>query len=503
MLVLMFIFYQSNLFSQNQFSLSGRTIKNISTTSSNTIERGSSIKLIGMGVITNRATHERTPYYSLSVNSMTYAIEIKNIDKIEFDRPNTSSDAWAILAIKSGTYENLLNNGYQYDLRNQMDEENVDFIDLINKQDGFFYDPYLQDYLQRILIKIHPITLLDERPGNLNIQILKSDSPNSFCSTNGTIFITTSLLSVINSEDELYGVIAHEIAHFVFDHQIINLNKQINRAERAAFWSAFATVLAGATEAYLATEHEIYTGGALTLATAMSSVEISSAITERLGVKYSQDQELEADRAVIEVMKCLKRDTLAFSSALTKLRNYNLSVGNYYALSGSGTHPNLDYRISLLGYANPEKYSSPKYQKLISIVTTYNAILEYNNFHLLACNQLVDKNIEAGVATEDDYILKGIVLRILYDSDETNLSALQYIQKAKKLNVTPTIEVHKQEGITLLRLNKNIEAIEAFKTYKSLLDQEYSKQEKNFKNTDYLKQEIDWTNTMIYKVSSI
>src|SRR5262249_1698486 len=49
-------------------------------------------------------------------------------------------------------------------------------------------------------------------------QILNQEEPNAFAIPGGGIYVSRGLLALINSEDELAGVLAHEIAHVTERH---------------------------------------------------------------------------------------------------------------------------------------------------------------------------------------------------------------------------------------------------------------------------------------------
>jgi hypothetical protein len=327
--------------------------------------------------------------------------------------------------------------------------------------------------------------------------------PNAFIFPNGSLIITTGLLSTINSEQELIGVLAHEISHFVLDHSTINLNKAIQRQKAAEFWAGFATVLAATSEIYTASQNQYYVPGALTYSTAILSYSIAAAFTERLGLKYSREQEMAADKCAIELMKYLKVDPTALASALSKIRDYCLINGNYYALTGDGTHPSLKQRIEAIG--PPNQFNSIPYDKTISFVNSTNAIMEFNNKHFIACQKLVDRNIIAGIPTEDDFILKAMTNLCLYDNEEKNNESFDLINKAKKLNVAPTININKQEALVLIRLKRYPEAISALESYNEKLGLEYQRIEKYgwISTMQYLEEETNWTAKMIYKVKSM
>ena len=158
---------------------------------------------------------------------------------------------------------NLLSKGLQYELRNESNNEAIEYINTLNKYNRFFEDEYFEDYMYTLINKIHKGILNDERPGNIYLKILKDPEPNAFALTNGCIVVTTGLLSTIQSEDELIGILAHEIAHFALDHQIINYNKEQDRKKRAEFWATFATVAAASADVYLSINNDNHIPGVL------------------------------------------------------------------------------------------------------------------------------------------------------------------------------------------------------------------------------------------------
>jgi predicted Zn-dependent protease len=289
-------------------------------------------------------------------------------------------------------------------------------------------------------------------------------------------------------------VLAHEVAHFVLDHQIVNINKAISRQKRAEFWAGVATATAAALDAYLATQNEYYIPGNLTYSAAVLSYSIANSISERIGTNYNLSQELEADNAATMILECLHRETRALGAALTRIKEYCIINGDYLALSGSGTHPGLDDRINKIGKMDPSTLNNLKYDRLVSFLNTFNASSEYYLKHIETSIELASRNIEAGVGIEEDYLIKAMAIRQLNDTPEKNLEALELINKAKSLNIVPTNYIFKQEGITLLRLGRNKEASEAFKTYENNLEKISEKSEK-------LNKEIEWTRKMISKMS--
>ena len=420
---------------------------------------------------------------------------------------NSLTDFWQDQCVRREVYENLVSKGPQYDLRQDLEIETLKYLEKMRDNDLLFDDNYLENYLYSLVYKIYPGTINDGRPGIVSVKIQRDSSPNAYICPNGTMIITTGLLSTINSEDELIGVISHEVSHFVLDHSIININKAEKRQKAAEFWAGFTTVLAAAAEGYIASQNEYYVPGALTYSTAVLSYTIASNVIERMGLKYSRDQETEADLCAIQLMKFINVDSTALSSALSKIKNYCILKGDYLALSGEGTHPNIDGRIARIG--KPKTHISISYDKMISFINSQNAVYEYNSNHFKACQNLVNRNIAAGVPTEEDYILKAMTNLSLYDNVEKNTEALELINKAKLLNVVPTINLFKQESLVLIRLKKYQEAIKALETYANSIKLEYTKLEQ-IKNDyawgstkNYLDNQAEWTSKMIYKVNNL
>ena len=113
-------------------------------------------------------------------------------------------------------------------------------------------------------------------------------SANASTYPNGTIVINTGLLSTLHTEDELVACLAHEVAHFVLDHHLININAEIKRQKAAAAVAAFATVVAAVAEGAAAYySNGYYMPGAVTAATAIGATAIANEIVTSLGMEYS------------------------------------------------------------------------------------------------------------------------------------------------------------------------------------------------------------------------
>lgn len=434
-------------------------------------------------------------------------VDIRKLDNISFS-PSNPMEFWQKQALIYGVYKNILKNGIQYGLRKELEGEALNYINYTENNNMIFKDSYLESYLYALSYKIYPVSLKDGRPGLFNVKILKSIVPNAFMFPNGTMFISTGLLSTVNSEEELIGVMAHEISHFVLDHSIININKALQRQKNAEFWATFATAVAAAADIYTAVNNKYYIPGAFTMQTASLAFTIASQINERMGLQYSRAQEMEADKCATELMKFINVEPRALSSALKKIKKYCILNGNYFALTGEGTHPALDDRISAIGQPTTD-FNNSGYDKTISFVNSFNAVLEFNNHHLQACSDLVNRNINSNIATEDDYVLLAMITTFMHDNEAKNKEALNYINAAKTLNISPSINLLKQETIILIRLGRFEDAINCLNKYLAAIEKERLNLE-NIKNpkewsyaNTYLSDEYEWTVKMKNKVSKM
>lgn len=501
LLTMIFLTCISAVNAQNELTLTGKAIKDISPVDGVKIKKGDLLTLIGYNIVTTSLNPQMKPDYVVQYLSTSdeknALLSQSDIDKIDFNPPTSTKDAWDYISVKNEVLPYLIKNGMQFDMRSEMDEECHLYLQQLEEGNYLLNDDYIEGYLQSLATNIHSATLPYGRPGNIAVKILKTSDINAFCMPNGTVLLTTELLSTINSEEELIGVLAHEIAHFALDHQVKNLTAQIQRQKRAEFWAGLATAFAAVGEVYLATNNDVYMGGNLIMATAILATSIADEVIDRMGAKYSIDQEKVADEAAGVILTAYGKNKSAYGSVLIRVRDYYFKQGKYAALFSSNTHPDITSRIKACGGGDPEANYSDEFLQKISAVNTFSAIKEYNLLHYVKCNELLDKNIKAQVATETDYIMKAMVLRSLYDTPDRMNEALSYLSKAESLNVYSYNSVFKEKGLILLRLKRNEEAKKAFNTY--LVNLEKSEVQK----TQYITNEIKWSREMIYKSSKL
>lgn len=434
-------------------------------------------------------------------NNVIREISQDDLKNITF-KPQNTKEFWQVKALQNEVYFNLAKNGFQYDLRKEAENDAIDYIGFLRKNNLIFNDFFIESYLYQLIYKIYPLQINDGRPGILNITIEKNAMPNAFVFPNGTLIVTTGLISCLNSEEELIAVLAHEVAHFVLDHSIININKAKARQRRAEFWSGVATTLAAGVDIYYASKNEYYSFGNFTYSVSVLSNTISELMLDRLGLMFSREQELLADKCAVDLLNFIGIKSGTLASALDKIKNVYIVNGEYSALSSNGTHPSINDRIKAIG--SPVKCESKNYDVIVSSVNQYNAFELYQKKLWDNSYLLCQRNINSGVATEDDYILSALINLNKYDSEDENLKTLKYIEKAKQVKVIPNINISKYEAVALMRLNRKQQAISSLEQYILDISVEKEKQEKfnNQSILSYLVSEKEWALKLIFKIKN-
>lgn len=415
---------------------------------------------------------------------------------------------WKSKALSENVYTNIMENGIQYDIRNALDEDCIDYIKFLESNGSFLNDDYIKDYLQSIFLKIYPESLNDGRTSQLDIRVLKTNEPYAAILANGTALISLGILNMANSEDELTAVLAHEAAHFVLDHHVQNINAEIKRQKRGEFWASVATLAVASAATYAAIQDDIYFNPSLIANTAVIASAISSEIVERVGMKYSREQEMKADECAADLLTHIGYNKDALGSILAKMRNYYYLTGNFKVFTDNGTHPNINYRIEKLGVPKTQ-YADTEYDVKISNLLTMGAYYEYYSSHFQTSETLIRRNIKSGAATEEDYILMALVNLAQYNTQEKYRESLEYLQKAKTLNVNPDYQANKIEALVYLRMDDKNAAKKSLNLYSEALQNDIASidpawlSSNNWNDVNSrLNDEMVWTRKMLFKLSN-
>lgn len=406
--------------------------------------------------------------------------------------------------IINNVISNIEKKGFQYELRKEMEDDALNYINKVKSYGLEFDDPYLETYIYSLVAKIAPTQLIDGRPGSINLLIQQNPSINACCYPNGTIVLNTGLLAVLHSEDELVAILAHEIAHFILDHSVQNVNAAVSRQKRAEFWAAVATGITAVAEGYAASQNAYYVPGAATIGMAVMASSIASQVVDRLGMNYNHLQEVEADKLAIEALKILGYNENALATALSRLEGEYIKERNNAMYINSYTHPALVERIEKAGVVYESR--NEEFEQIISFAVSNTAMMKYSDRRFRLCLPYVIQNIENRVATADDYILKANCLLCTQNDEKSNHEVLELINQAKLLD-SENINIYKTEIIATLRINDKAKAFELLEQYIAKLSSynlDNIKSENTWDNMrEFIIAENTWANKMRIKLSGM
>jgi len=157
--------------------------------------------------------------------------------------------------------------------------------------------------------------------------VVDMSEPNAFALPGGYVYVTRGLLAITCSEDELAGIVGHEIGHVAARHAV----QRVSRAAPLGILTGIGAAATGIVSPLLGA----VVGG------------LGSAANDVLLAPYGRDQEREADRVGAEMSAKAGWDPAALADALRTLeREDALSTqGNTSRSSFFATHPPLPERV--------------------------------------------------------------------------------------------------------------------------------------------------------------
>jgi len=191
-------------------------------------------------------------------------------------------------------------------------------------------DPYVTGYVNRVGKRI--LSVMPEQPFRYRFYVINQDMYNAFATPAGHIFIYSGLMKDLEGEEELAGILGHEIAHVSCRH----ISEKIDRSKKigvAALAGMAAGVLLGA-------------GGAATAAQAVTAGTMAA--TQSLALSYSREDEMQADQVGLAYLTQAGYTGKGLYTSLKKIRSrewYTTDQVPTYLR----THPASEDRLIYLG----------------------------------------------------------------------------------------------------------------------------------------------------------
>ena len=234
---------------------------------------------------------------------------------------------------QSGDYHQALNNHHwNYKNRKILHDAAQEYLVQLELQEAFYVDPELEDYLYQLINQIRPKAFPVQQKIHLNIKVFKSAIPETFSFANGTILISTGMLSLLHSEDELMAILAREIAHLTLDHNVETYTSMQTKKTISAIIGA--SVYVATTMNSIDKGHDYWDADYLGEFVGASSALLSYGILSALGVGYNRSRIYEADELAQEWMMKNNKNPYALPQAIRRLQYFeNQYRGTINALS--------------------------------------------------------------------------------------------------------------------------------------------------------------------------
>ena len=207
--------------------------------------------------------------------------------------------------------------------------EQSDLLDTKFEREGLvLHDEAANAYVRRIGQSLVPKGLELERV-SWNFRVLRDPQPNAFALPNGSIYITTGLIFLIDNESQLAAIIAHELTHVMRRHTYVQ-----NRSNRKKFLTMNIMAAVGA-----------YAPGGIAGAVIIVVTTVAPFILMATVYGYSQDLEREADLKGVDMMISAEYSPEEMVNVM-KLLDKDIEGENIRLFYND--HPSLDERIKYL-----------------------------------------------------------------------------------------------------------------------------------------------------------
>jgi len=183
-------------------------------------------------------------------------------------------------------------------------------------------DVDINERVERILKKI--VVVSDRTDMVYFIKIFDDEPINAISLPGGYVYLFRGLIEKTENDDQLAGVIAHEVGHITAKHGVKRMQ------------SAYAS-MALQVAAISSGKNSVARGANLALTS--------------LFLEYSQQAEFEADRLAVKYMKKAGYDPAAMADFLRIMRSEK-DKGPLKEFSYWKTHPNISQRIAVVNQAN-------------------------------------------------------------------------------------------------------------------------------------------------------
>lgn len=196
--------------------------------------------------------------------------------------------------------------------------------EMIRQMGGGVSDNKVKTYVKSVGMKIIGKTEAAKSDYRFDFHVLADPKTvNAFALPGGQIFITMGLLNLLENEDQLAGILGHEIGHVIGRHGAEHMAKQ-----------ELSQGLVNAADVLLTDPGSPGAGAVL-----------SRYVANMINLKYGRDDELESDRFAVKYMKESGYDP---EQMIEVMKILDKAAGGQSPPEFLSTHPNPGNRIEQL-----------------------------------------------------------------------------------------------------------------------------------------------------------
>ncbi len=209
------------------------------------------------------------------------------------------------------------------------EELSREFMKIIQKNYKFVEDPVIVNYVNKVGKKI--VSVLSLQPFTYRFYIIKDDVYNAFATPAGHIFIYSGLMAAMDNEEELAGILGHEIAHVLCRH----ISQKIDRSKKISI----ATLAGIAAGIFLGAEGAGEVGNAVIVG--------SMAAGQSMTLAYSRKDERQADQIGLKYLTKAGYSGDGLLTMLSKIRSKHW-FGTEQIPTYLATHPAPEERLAYI-----------------------------------------------------------------------------------------------------------------------------------------------------------
>ncbi|MFW6323744.1 MAG: M48 family metalloprotease [Desulfovibrionales bacterium] len=182
-------------------------------------------------------------------------------------------------------------------------------------------DQSLQTYVNELGVRIAASTERPELPWTFHV--LDDDVVNAFALPGGYIYVTRGIMTHLENEAQLAGILGHEIAHVTARHSVVRLSKSM----LAQFGLGVARIVAPELQ---------------------SLAQLAGTGLQFLFLKFSREDEIESDLLGVRYMRNVREDPVELMDVMAMLNRVSGSEEGQRLPQWASTHPYPENRLEII-----------------------------------------------------------------------------------------------------------------------------------------------------------